>query len=421
LLRARLRIKERLFYGWVVITAYLVIGTIAFGTRQSFGVFFKSIEGEFDLSRAATSGIFSVYMVFGCTFTFLGGWALDRYGPRVVTFLMGLFVGLSLLLTSQVNSLWQLFITYSLLLAIGTSAVYPTMMATTARWFDKKRGLAIGIAGIGVGLGPVVMAPFATYLIANFDWRMAYIVMGLIAGLVVTSLSMLLKKDPGEIGASPDGVRPVSSERLVQDKKSDAQPASFSLLEAFRTTSFWFLGIAWLSIAFCFYLVSTHIVPRATDVGISAADAAVVLALTGGSGILGRLIMGFLSDRIGRKAIAIICALLQAAAMAWLAWSQELWMFYLFAVVFGFGFGGIDAIITALIGDIFGMHSIGAIMGVLAIGWGIGAAVGPIVGGLIFDITKSYFMAFLIGALVMLVTSLSVALIRREIGRNIGA
>jgi len=259
------------------------------------------------------------------------------------------------------------------------------------------------------------MAPLAAYLIANFDWRMAYIVMGLIAGLVVTSLSLLLKKEPGEIGASPDGVKPTSSKRLVQDIKGNAQPVSFSLLEAFRTTSFWFLGIAWLSIAFCFYLVSTHIVPRATDVGISAADAAAVLALTGGSGIPGRLIMGFLSDRISRKATAIICALLLAAAMAWLTWSQDLWMFYLFAVGFGFGFGGIDAIITALIGDIFGMHSIGAIIGVLAIGWGIGAAVGPLVGGLIFDITKSYFMAFLIGVLAMLVTTLSVALTRREI------
>ena len=360
-------------------------------------------------------------MVFGCTIAFLGGWTLDRYGPRVVTFVMGLFAGLSLLLTSQVNASWQLFITFSLLLALGTSAAYPTMMATTARWFDKKRGLAVGIAGIGVGLGPVVIAPFATYLIANFDWRMAYIVVGLIAGVVVTSLSMLLKRDPGEIGVLLDGVKSDSSEGIVQDKESSARPAGFSLLEAFRTRSFWFLGIVWLSTAFCFYLISTHIVPHATDIGISAADAALVLALTGGISIPGRLIMGALSDRIGRKASAITCALLQAGAMAWLTCSQELWMFYLFALVFGFGFGGIDSIVTSLIGDIFGVHSIGAIMGMLAIAWGIGAATGPFIGGLIFDITKSYFIAFLIGVSAILVTTLSIALTRREIGRNMAA
>ena len=176
-----------------MITAYLVIGTIAFGTRQSFGVFFKSIEGEFDLSRAATSGVFSAYMVFSCAIAVLGGWVLDRYGPRIITLLMGIFIGLSLLLTSQVNSVWQLFITYSLLLAVGAGAMFTVSMATAARWFDKKRGLAVGIAGTGGGLGPAVMAPFASYLIANFGWRMAYIVMGLIAWLIVIPLSRLLR------------------------------------------------------------------------------------------------------------------------------------------------------------------------------------------------------------------------------------
>ena len=127
------KIKAKLFYGWVVIAAYLVIGIIVFGTRQSFGVFFKSIEGEFDLSRAATSGVFSAYMVFSCAIAVLGGWVLDRYGPRIITLLMGIFIGLSLLLTSQVNSVWQLFITYSLLLAMGAGAMFTVSMATAAR------------------------------------------------------------------------------------------------------------------------------------------------------------------------------------------------------------------------------------------------------------------------------------------------
>lgn len=417
-MQALSRINEKIFYGWVVLTAYLVISTIVFGTRHSFGVFFKSLESAFDLNRAETSGIFSVYMAIGSIVAFSGGWALDRFGPRVITFLMGLFAGLSLLLTSQVDSFWQLFITYSLLFALGTGALYSTMMATVARWFNKRRGLAVGIAGAGVGLGPLVMAPFANYFIVNFDWRMGYIVMGLIAGIVIISLAALLKKDPGQIGAYPDGITPMPTESLGQDKKDNAHPAGFSLAAAFRTRSFWFVGIAWLSMSLCFYLVVTHIVPHATDVGISASSAALVLSLSAGSGIPGRLIMGSLSDRMSRKALVIICALLQAAAMAWLIWSRDLWMFYLFAVVFGFGFGGADATITALIGDTFGVYSIGAIMGVLSIAWGIGATIGPVVGGLIFDVTKSYFIAFLIGVLATLVTILSVALTRRETGIN---
>ena len=123
-----LKLKDRLFYGWVVVAAFFIVGTTIWGIRFSFGVFFKSIEAEFNRTRAATSGIFSVYMVFGGVFTILGGWALDRYGPRIIVLVMGLFTGFSLLLTSQTNSLWQLFITYSLLLAVGTSDMYVVIM-----------------------------------------------------------------------------------------------------------------------------------------------------------------------------------------------------------------------------------------------------------------------------------------------------
>ena len=144
--------RDRLFYGWVVVIACLLINTIIQGTRYSFGVFFKSIEGEFELTRTLTSGVFSVYMVLYSAIAILGGWALDRYGPKVVVFLMGIFVGLSLILTGRTGSAWQLFITYSLLLAIGTGAVYTVLMATTARWFEQKRGLALGITSSGVGV-----------------------------------------------------------------------------------------------------------------------------------------------------------------------------------------------------------------------------------------------------------------------------
>ena len=406
-----LRIQHKRFYGWVVVIACLIIGTIIFGTRYSFGVFFKSLESEFSLTRGTTSGVFSVYMLLCCVFGVLGGWALDKYGPRIVTLLMGVFTGLSLLLTSQTDSPWQLFISYGLLLAIGTGATYTVVMSTTSRWFEKKRGLALGIVGSGGGLGIVVMAPLATYLISNLAWRMSFIVMGLIALFLVISLSMLLKKDPHEIGALPDGVKPDAGKIEIEDKQGNTQPTDFSLLQAARTSNFWFLGIIWLLFSLCLHLVLTHIVPHVTDIGISAMEAAVALSLIGSVSIPARLLMGWTSDKIGRKVTAIICSLLQAGAMVWLIWSQELWMLYLFAVVYGFGYGGLDPPVVALIGDTFGVRSIGVIMGALVIGWALGAAIGPIIGGLIFDVRSSYSLAFTAGALAMLVASLLVALI----------
>ena len=167
-----------MFYGWVVVLAFSIIGSSIFGVRLTFGVFFKSIEGEFNLTRAATSSVFSVYMVLGVIFVIITGWAVDKYGPRIVILLMGILTGISLLSISQSNSLWQLFITYSLLLAMGTSAIFLVIASTISRWFNRKRGLAMGLASSGSGLGPFIIAPFATYLISIFNWRIAYIIIG---------------------------------------------------------------------------------------------------------------------------------------------------------------------------------------------------------------------------------------------------
>ena len=413
------KITDRVYYGWILITAFLVFATLSYGTRYTFGVFLKSLGSEFELSRAATSGIFSAYALLSIIFAITCGWALDRYGPRLVIFPMGLFTGLSLVLTSQATAVWQLYITYSLLLGIGTGASYPMMMATISRWFDKKRGLAMGIASSGVGLGTLVLAPFASYLIINFDWRTAYMVLGVIAGILMMSSSLLLRKDPAEMGLLPDGLKTDSAEPDKSNNNDDAQPAGLSLLQAMRTKSFWFIEVIFIFWGVGLNLVLTHIVPHATDVGISAITAAGVLSLIGGMNIVGRLTMGWVSDRIGRKWSAIISVLMKSCALLLLLRSRELWLFYLFAVIYGFGYGGFLPSFFSLIGDIFGLGNIGLIMGTLDIGWGIGSAIGPPLGGYVFDVTQSYFIAFIIAALTLVGIALFVSrLPERKINRH---
>ena len=414
-----LNFRDKLFYGWVVVAVFFVIGITLYGIQFSFGIFFKSIESEFNLTRTATSAISSANLLLAGICAFFAGWALDRYGPRVVVLLMGILTGLSLSLTSQTNALWQLFITYSLMLAMGTGPLYVVPMSAVSRWFDKKRGLALALASLGIGLGMVVMAPFATYAITKFDWRTAYLVIGLITWLVVIPLSRLLKKDPREIGALPDGEK--SCAREAKSEESSVQPVDSSLLPIFQTRSFWILLPIWFLFASCLFLVLTHLVPHVTDIGFSAGEAAAVLSLIGMASIPGRLVMGVASDRIGRKSAIIICTLLQSGAMVWLIWAQALWMFYLFAVVFGFAYSGFGSSMAAIIGDTFGLGQIGTIFGLLEAGFGIGAAIGPTMGGLIFDISHSYTIAFLIGAVVMLVATLLVTLIRRETNTNFGS
>ena len=234
-------------------------------------------------------------------------------------------------------------------------------------------------------------------------------------GLGIAPLSMLLKKDPAEIGLLPDGDGILPDITKAANIENNSHTGSVNLTQALRTRNFWFLGIVWLSFSFCLHLVFTHIVPYITDTSVSAAEAAIVLGLIGSLSIPGRLMMGVVSDRTGRKTSAMICGLLQIGAMVWMAWAREVWMFYLFAIVYGFASGGFDIPVTALIGDIFGVQSLGEIMGVLIIGWGLGAAIGPAVGGFIFDVTENYFVAFMIGALSMMVATSCVTIIKHEI------
>lgn len=401
-----------MFYGWVVTGSGFVVSAIGLGARYSYGVFLKTIEAEFAMTRVVTSSIFSFYMLLCCLMAILGGWSLDRYGPKKVGILMGTFTGLSFLLTSRATATWQLFITYSLFFSLGTGAIYVVTNSTTSRWFVKKRGFVVGITSSGGGVGTVFTAPIATYLITAFTWRTAFVVLGLFSWIAISATSLLFRKDPRDIGLLPDGAK---SEARATDRKQKAVgdlPSGLSLGQAYRMHQFWFLGFSWLFVSFSMHLIFVHIVPYAIDSGASPMDASFVLSLLGFANILGRVVSGRLSDTLGRKPLAIACALIQIVALLWLIWARHLWMLYAFALVFGFTFGGSSALITIFVGDIFGMRSLGAIMGILTAGFALGAAIGPAMGGYIFDVSGSYFMAFAAGTISLSVAACFLALIR---------
>jgi MFS family permease len=413
------RIKAKLCYGWIVVASIFLVGTVIWGLRFSFSVFFKSIEAEFSLSRGATSGVFSVYIALASIFAIVGGWAVDRYGPRSIVLLMGIATGSGLLLTSQASAAWQLYLSYSLLLAVGMSPMYVVAISTVSKWFDRNRGVALGIASSGAGLGAAVVAPLSAYLISRFGWQPAYAVIGIIVLLVLTPLSRLLKKAPYEAGALPDGTKPDSIAEhppKAGSKDGIAGLGGLSVPQAFKTKSFWLITSTQFLYASGFFLVSTHIVPHATDKGIAVIEASAIFTIIGLTGILGRITMGMVADRIGSRAAVIICAALHTASLLWLIWVQDLRMLYMFAVLFGLAWGGIVPTMGALIGDTFGLGRLGSILGVTDVGFGMGAAIGPLAGGLIFDTTQSYLLAFLLGAAAMLIGILLIALVRRESG-----
>jgi MFS family permease len=413
------RFKENLSYGWIAVIVLFIIAATLHGFRVSFGIFFQSIASEFRLTRGATSGVFSVYVAFGCLFSVLAGWGLDRYGPRIILFIMGLFTGFSLIFASRANAYWQLLIAYSLFLSIGTGSTYVVTMSTISKRFNKSRGLALGITSSGAGLGAVLIAPFATYLISSFGWRKSYVIMGLIGWLVTIPLSQLLRNAPSEIATLSDEAKVDSTKKVVipelNFKTASIESTKIPFRDAVTGRNFYLLGVIWGSYAFCTYLVFTHIVIHIIDNGISAKQAALVISLIGGAGTVGRIALGIASDRFGIKTTAISCSLLQAAAMLWLIWIHSIGMFYLFAIIYGFANGGFVPASTSLAGSLCRAVDIGKVFGLLDIGWGIGAALGPAAGGLIFDITNSYVISFLIAALIMFLAALFLDQIRQTV------
>lgn len=390
-----------IYYGWVIVAVGAILLGVSFGICYSFGVFLSSLQAEFSINRATTSSIFSLYLFLVGIFSIWGGRFCDRFGPRIVVLGMGIVSGLSLVLTSQVLFAWQLYFTYSVLLSLGTGAMYIVMMSTASRWISDHRAGALGIIGAGSSLGTVAMAPFSAWLILSYQWRNAYLIMGIVAWMTIIPLSLLLKKSSTESGPHPDGETFLDAPGAMYVKSIDLPIGS-----VMKTRHFRLLFFSWFSYSLCLYMVMGHIVPSIEDLGIAPFRAAAVLSLMTVASIPSRLIAGFVADRVEKRKVIIGSALLIAISMLWLSWADQMWKFYLFAVMFGVAYGGIDPPLVALVGDAFGLSKVGQVMGVLMISWGIGSAVGPYIGGLSFDFAGTYRLAFLSGGLIILLMAI---------------
>jgi len=384
--------RPRFFYGYVVVLASFCAMVVAGGTTYTFGVFFKPLLTEFGWTRAMTSGAFSLYMVLHGFLYIVTGRLTDRFGPRLVVTACGCFLGLGYLLMSQVSAIWQLYLFYGVIMAIGMSGLFVPTLSTIPRWFVKRRGMMTGIVASGVGVGTVVMPPLASQLISIYDWSNSYIAVGIIALVLIIPAAQFLRRDPGQIGQLPYGKNEVKEEGL------NLEARGFSPQEAIHTRQFWMLGGLYFCHGFLLQATMVHIVPHAIELGISAIIAANILAIIGGLNVVGRIGMGSASDRIGNKLSLIIAFMVMSVALLWLQVAQELWMLYLFAAIFGFGYGGQTALMAPIAAELFGLRAHSTILGIVVFVVTIGGAAGPIIAGHIFDITNSYYLAFSICA-----------------------
>ena len=398
--------KPRFFYGYVVALASFFVMIMAFGSQYSFGVFFKPISAEFGWTRATTSGAYSLFMVLFGFFCIVVGRLNDRFGPRLVVTGCGLFTELAYLLMSQINATWQLYFFYGVILAIGMSATTVPLLSTIARWFVKRRGLMTGITVSGAPLGTTIMPPILAQLIVSYGWRTSFLIVGIIVLILIIVAAQFLRRDPRQIGQLPYG----ESEATEIELASGAE--GFSFRETIRTRHLWEICIIWVCAGFFAQATIVHIVPYATDLGISAIAASGIIAINGGIGVAGRIVMGGCGDRIGNKLALIIGFILMLVAFIWLVVAKELWMFYLFAGIFGLAISAFMSLRSPLVAELFGMRAHGAILGMVTFAWAIGGAAGPFVTGHIFDITNSYYWAFVGCAVLSIIGLIIVSLLK---------
>ncbi len=396
-----------LFYGYVVVAAGLVILMTTFGLNYTFGIFFKPLIAEFGWSRAVVSGAYSIMTVVAGISGIVAGKLSDKFGPRIVSTVSGVFLGVGFMLMSLVISVWQAYLVYGLIVAAGTGACWPILMPLVPKWFNVRRGLMSGILSCGVSLGLTTIPPAASWLIYNVGWRTAYVIVGGGALTLIAVSAQFLKPDPRAIGQRPFG------QDSLERPTAGSEYGGLDFKDAICTRQFAFVCTAYFCFGFCLHSVMVHIVPHATESGIPATTASSIISLIGLLGMAGRLIAGSTSDRLGVRISLIASFGMLFFAFVWLQFANVLWMFYLFGALFALAYGGVMAMQTLIIADLFGLRSAGALLGGVSFIYTTGGAAGPYVTGYLFDVTNTYNLAYLFTAALSLVGCGFASLLRR--------
>ncbi|KPK29255.1 MAG: hypothetical protein AMK69_07225 [Nitrospira bacterium SG8_3] len=409
--------KIRLFYGWYVLAAGFVILFFNAGARFSIGVMFKPMIGEFGWSRAAMSLGFFLYMTFFALSLTVIGRFYDRYGPKWVIVISTLFLSMGYMSISVINSLWHFYICYGFLAAIGLGGTSLSLMAVViSKWFEKGRGLATSLALSGSCLGQFVLVPVITIFVLHSGWRATHFFLGLIMLVLNISLALaVIKGDPDRLGQKPFGSSNGDKEKKSKDESpSGVDPQDLGLREAMRTYSFWLYFVVMFICGSGDFLVATHLIPFVTDHGISATTAGHMLAWYGLMSLGGILIAGPASDVIGTK-IPIACTFVMRVFLFLMVIKyQNLISFYILALAFGFTHLVTAPLTPILIGRLYGFSHIGLLSGVIFTIHYSAGGFWAYVGGLIFDRTGSYRLAFILSAIMALIAFFGTLLIREK-------
>jgi MFS family permease len=378
------------------------------GTYNSFGLLIPQIEAELLWSRTAISGAASLMFFTTGVVGVLIGNLNDRFGPKRLMILAALVYGAGYSLVSTIQSPIELYLYYGLLAGIGLSVSDIIPLSTVARWFRKHRASTMGIVKIGAGVGQLFIPLLVAISLNNYGWRITSFLIGALSATFLIFLSVFLKRHPSR-ASTENGLTISDAEKDIFSERGA------SLKQVFHSRNFWILCIGQLIIFLCLMTVIVHIIPHATDKGLSPLIAAQILSTIGIASIVGRLIIGIIADRFGGTISLVFCYAVLVASFAIIYLFEAKWILFVFAMFYGFSHGGFFTLIAAIVAEMFGTKSHGAIFGVIQFSGAVGGMLGPLVAGLTFDITGSYQIVFLYSLILSLTGLILTGLLRSEL------
>lgn len=390
---------------------------VVFGVRLSFTVFFVALIDEFGWSRSDTALIYSINMIVFAATSTLSGIALDRWGARRTFGIGAAILTLGLLLSSHSQNFVQLSVSYGVIAGLGITILGLAPQASLiSRWFRRYRGMAIGIAFAGTGIGTLLITPGIEYLISLYNWRTAY---AILAGLTFSTIPLIvvfLRQNPADLHLHPDGIT-----RDINVEGENQPVRGWSIRNAARTPAFWLLMIAALGAIGPVRMLTVHQVAIMVEAGFERSHAAITVGISGVITSVAFILLGAISDRMDRRlvyllgSISLISAIFILEMLNSFAYS---WWLLVYAILLGIGEGSRSSLVTAVASDLFPGNSLGAINGAVGAAFGMGAAILPWLAGFLYDLQGNYTTGYLltVGAIIISTFSLWLAplLLRRS-------
>lgn len=365
-------------YRWVIVAAGGLLGCIAIGAMFSLPVFLTPISQATGWSVTGVSSAMTIGFLAMAFASMMWGSLSDRWGPQLVVLIGSVGLAAALALASQANSLIEFQLIFGLAVGGATAAVFAPMMACVTGWFDTHRSLAVSLVSAGMGMAPMTMSPFAAWLVSDYDWRTALLIISIVVAVIMIPASLLVRRPPAL--DVPQGTAPTDA----------SNESGMTVWQAMKSPPFIILC---LTNFFCCATHSGpifHTVSYAIACGIPMIAAVSIYSVEGLAGMGGRVAFGLLGDKYGAKRILVIGLLLQAFGALAYFFVRDLGAFYAVAAIFGFIYAGIMPLYAVLARENFPLRMMGTVIGGTTMAASLGMATGPIAGGLIFDSFASY-------------------------------